>query len=180
MQDNNQFNNWVDQWDKALKDGIFKDVPKEDIKISNSEPSRESFFGDLNINQNSGPSKEEVDYWNDVANYSEDVVLNESKGKIKKIAKNTSKSGNSANHVDADTAGSDTKYPNKKGFATNNSIDKLIELKDKLYKLENDSLTKEALGKDYKKVEKEIEELHSIIDEISSELNQEKLEKDAE
>jgi len=44
MQDTNQFNNWVDQWDKALKDGIFKDIPKEDIKISSSDPSRESFF----------------------------------------------------------------------------------------------------------------------------------------
>jgi hypothetical protein len=180
MQDNNQFNNWVDQWDKALKDGIFKDIPKEEIKISNNEPSKESFFGDLNINQNSAPSKEEVEYWNDVNNYSEDVVLNEEKAKIKELAKNTTKSGNSANHVDVNTVGSDSKHHHKKGFATNVSINKLIELKDKLYKLENDCFTKEALGKDYKKVEKEIEKLHSIIDEISDELNQEKLEKDAE
>jgi len=144
------------------------------------DPSRESFFGDLNINQNSEPSEEEVGYWNNVNNYSEDVVLNEQKNKIKSLAKNTSKAGNSANHVNVDTVGKDTKTPAQKGFATNLSVNKLIELKDKLYKLENECLTKEALGKDYKKVEKEIEKIHSIIDEVSDELSQEKLEKDAE
>jgi hypothetical protein len=178
MKDNNEFNNWVDQWDKALKDGIFKDLPKEDITITNNEPSKESFFGDLNINQNSEPSEEEVGYWNDVNNYSEDVVLNE-ESKFKKINKIKSKAANSPNRIDFSTVGKDSKQPSSKGFVSVDLIEKLRKLKDDLYNLENKSLTKEALGENYKKVEKEIEKLHSIIDDISDELNQARFETEA-
>jgi uncharacterized protein YukE len=175
----NQFNNWVDQWDKAIADGVFKDIPKEELKVNTEEPSTESFFGSLNINTNSAPSDEDVSYWNDLSHYSEDTILNESK----KVAELSKKAANNANPVVLDTVGSDTKNsPAKKGFASNKTIEELDELKKKLHSLENEILNKEALGEDYKKLEKEMKKVYSIIDRVSDELNQGRFEteKDSE
>lgn len=177
MEDTNQFNNWVDQWDKAVKDGIFNNIPKQELDLKTNEPSRESFFGDLNINTNSTPSDEEVGYWNDVSKYSEETnILNENK----KINKSVKTAANTPNPVVVDTVGKDTNKPSKKGFASNKTLEQLEELKNKLHSLENEMLTKEALGKDFKKVEKEMEKVYSIIDKLSNELNQGKFETDSE
>jgi len=176
----NQFNNWVDQWDKALADGIFKDIPKEDIKIEDEGESKESFFGGLNINSKSEPSAEDVSYWNDVSNYSEDTILNEGK-KEEKLSNMTKKAADNANPIQIDTVGKDSKKnPAKKGFASNKALEELDELKKKLHSLENEMLTKEALGQDYKKLEKEMKKVYSIIDKVSDELNQGRFETESE
>jgi hypothetical protein len=183
----NQFNNWVDQWDKALADGVFKDIPKEELKVDTEEPSTSSFFGNLNINTNSRPSEEDVSYWNDLSNYSEDTILNEAKKAKKtekveqpKIADLVKKSANNANPVIMDTVGKDTeKNPAKKGFASNKAIEELSELKKKLHSLENEILTKETLGKDFKNLEKEMKKIYSLIDKVSDKLNQGRFETDS-
>lgn len=180
MDKENQFNNWVDQWDKALADGVFKDIPKEELRVDTDEPSTSSFFGNLNINTNSTPSEEDVTYWKDLSNYSEDTILNEAKKAKKteeteqpKIADLVKKSANNANPIVMDTVGKDAKgKPAKKGFASNKAIEELAELKKKLHSLENEILTKEALGKDFKNLEKEMKKIYSLIDNVSDELNQ--------
>jgi hypothetical protein len=174
----NQFNQWVDQWQKAQDEGLFKNIPKEEPKINSEIESSEGFFGLLNINADKQPSSEDIEYWSQVQNYSEqDQVLNEEKS----LKDHTKKMANSANPIRPDTIGSDSSNKtSKKGFATNDSVEELVKLKDKLFKLENEVLTKEALGKDYKKLEKEMKKIYSIIDKLSDNMNQHRFETDKE
>jgi len=166
----NEFNSWVGQWEKAQADGIFNNIEEDKpLNVECPKNSKESFFGNLEINNQSEPSQSDIDYWNDVNNYTESEILNESKKESKKEKKQkVNKIVNSPNPIQVDTTGKDTdKF--KKTFL-DDSINKIASLKDKMYKLENEILTKEALGKEYKKAEKALKKIKKLIDELSDSL----------
>lgn len=177
-----QFNNWVGQWEKALEDGVFNNSGEEkSMEIELPKNSKESFFGNLEINTEFNPNQEDIEYWNGINNYTEsEIVLNESKKhkedkqkeRIKKVAK-------SANPVGIDTIGKDNaKF--SKDLILNKDIEKLAELKKKIYELENEILSKETLGKDYSKAEKALKKITKLMDEISDSISPERLDSSTE
>lgn len=168
----NEFNTWVGQWEKALADGVFNNIEKEkSVNIDLPKNSKESFFGNLEINTDSEPSEGDVEYWNDINNYSESEItmLNESKKEKKDYV---NKLTNSPNPIAINTVGKDSNKFSKTFLDDN--INKLAELKDKMYKLENEVLTKETLGKEYKKAEKALKKMKALIDELSDSLTPER------
>lgn len=174
-----EFEKWVDQWDKALKDGVFDKSEEKPVDLDLPKPSKENFFGSLEIDTNSVPDQKDIDYWNDITNYSEseNTILNESEKKEKK--ERVEKIVNSPNPIEVDTVNKDTNKLNKT-FVKEDQINKLAELKDKMYKLENELITKEILGKNYKKAEKALQNIKKLIDKISDSLNQGKFEPSTE
>lgn len=177
-----QFNTWVNKWEKALADGVFDNIEKEkSVDIQMPKNSKESFFGNLEINTEFNPNQGDVDYWNDINNYTEsETVLNESTKEKKKEERNkkVEKIANLVNPTNIDTINKDT---NKiKELASNKNLDKLAELKNKFYELENEILTKETLGKDYTQAEKSLKKIKKLIDQISSSISPEKFDSSTE
>lgn len=164
----NEFNAWVGQWEKAQADGVFNNIDQEkSVEINLPKNSKESFFGNLEINTNTEPSEGDIEYWNGINNYTESelTMLNESKKSkkdyVNKLVKNP-------NPIEINTVGKDSNKFSKTFLDDN--INKLAELKDKMYRLENEVLTKETLGKDYKKAEKALKKIKALIDQLSNAL----------
>lgn len=160
-----QFYKWTQQWDKALKDGIF---PVSSSKEKDSDNLRSNFFGQTNTGDvDPQPEEDEVSYWNDIANYAEAdsyELLNENK--TKKMAK-------SSNPVDYQNLGKDAKNTPVENWTDGDSLNKLNELKKKLYDLEVSFLSKHAMGfkeEDLENVKKEIQKVSSLIDGISDKI----------
>lgn len=156
-----QFDKWTKQWDKALEDGLF---PKSD-KAKEIKDGKSNFFGQTNIDDSKlDPDEDKVSYWNDIANYSEAQLLNENK--TKKIAK-------SSNPVDYTNLGKDAKNKPTEDWTEGESLDKLNELKKKLYELEVNFLSKHAMGvkeSELDSIKKEMESVASTIDKISDKI----------
>ena len=72
-----QFDKWTQQWDKALADGVFGSSgakPESPAKNNNTA----NFFGQTNMSDSDADAElesSEVDYWNNVVNYSESESL---------------------------------------------------------------------------------------------------------
>ena len=145
-----QFDKWTQQWDKALKDGVFPPAkPAEPVGKSN-------FFGQTQVDDSKlDPEDKEVSYWNDIAHYSE----------AKKIA-------NSSNPVDYKNLGKDAKnIPTEWGSGKN--FTKLTELKKKLFDLEVKFLSIHAIGNNDKAldgVKDEMEQVSKMIDKLSDKM----------
>lgn len=60
------FDTWVDQWDKAVKSGLFDEPNKQEPPKVNSQTTQSNFFGQTNYNTESKPSEPDTKYWNDV------------------------------------------------------------------------------------------------------------------
>ncbi len=58
-----QFDNWVDQWEKAQKDGIFKDAPKPASPRNQHTPD---FFGQYPSPNENGADQIDAEYWRQV------------------------------------------------------------------------------------------------------------------
>ena len=165
MSNNNmedQFDKWTQQWDKALEDGIF---PKSNLKPKEIEDGKSNFFGVINNKESElDPEQDGVSYWNDIANYSEAQLLNENK---------TSKIAKSSNPVDYSNLGKDAKNKPTEDWTEGESLDKLNELKKKLYDLEVQFLSKHAMGvkeKELDSIKKEMGKVASMIDKISDKI----------
>lgn len=79
-----QFDKWTQQWDKALADGVFGSKEAEPTK---SNKGVANFFGQTNMSDADAEAElesSEVDYWNNVVNYSEESLITEGKKKAKK------------------------------------------------------------------------------------------------
>lgn len=157
-----QFDKWTQQWDKALADGVF---PKSESKPKEIEDGKSNFFGQINIKDSEvDPEEDSVSYWNDIANYSESQLLNENK---------TTKIAKSSNPVDYTNLGKDAKNKPTEDWTEGESLDKLNELKKKLYELEVNFLSKHAMGvkeDDLSSIKKEMESVASMIDKISDKM----------
>jgi hypothetical protein len=169
-----QFDKWTQQWDKALKDGVFPPTkPAEPVGKSN-------FFGQTQVDDSKlDPEDKEVSYWNDIAHYSESEsyeLLTEAKKKKvvdKDVAEKAKKVAKSSNPVDYTNLGKDAKNVPTEDWGSGENINKLTELKKKLFDLEVKFLSKHAVGNNEKEVDsakKEMEEVSKMIDDISDKM----------
>jgi hypothetical protein len=192
-----QFDKWTQQWDKALADGVFgsKDTPKPEAK----DKGAANFFGQTNISDSDAEAELEssdVDYWNNVVNYSEsESLLTEEKKEsapevvdmfkslknpelstvkssdpvedMADLIEKTKKMNKSQNPVDYMSTGKDSKLKVTNGWSSGEELESLIELKKKLHELQVSLTSKETLDQKTDTASKEIEKVLSMIDKVS-------------
>jgi hypothetical protein len=192
-----QFDKWTQQWDKALADGVFgsKDTPKPEAK----DKGAANFFGQTNISDSDAEAELEssdVDYWNNVVNYSEsESLLTEEKKEsapevvdmfkslknpelstvkssdpvedMADLIEKTKKMNKSQNPVDYMSTGKDSKLKVTNGWSSGEELEILIELKKKLHELQVSLTSKETLDQKTDTASKEIEKVLSMIDKVS-------------
>ena len=127
------FDGWVDKWDKALKGDIFKDAPK--LPSTAPQTSDNSFFGLQQTNPTDSINSSDADYWKAISSVADGGV------DMQRI--DESKVGDSPsdgpNPVRRETEGRDQELEPRPLGATfdEEDIKSLEEMKVKLYELEN-------------------------------------------
>jgi hypothetical protein len=194
MLGDDQFNNWCDQWDKAQKEGVFKDRPKPHVP-SPQIGGDEDFFGNSRppeVFQEGKRQVRDVDakYWKKLYELSKQGdnapdILSESawqteggtlpeqapKATKKGMADRASKLGNTPNPVYPNTYGPDQKErkvtPN---WTDGKELLELHNMKVNLHELESKFNAAWAVGQDgkMKSVKRQIDGLKQIIDELSN------------
>ena len=172
---------WTDKWEKAQKEGIFDDAP------SYAQPSHQtaddaSFFGLANTHPTDRVSDADADYWDTLHKASGDPsVLNETLKK-KKVIEEADKAergeiadavGQAPNPIRQASTGEDQDMsPETLGVTySDEDFDVLGELKKDLHALEDKLNTADGLGKEPKKLEKQISNLREKISELSDSLD---------
>ncbi len=164
---------FADIWDKALKDGVFKDAPKP------PEPNRDSdFFGQWDGSEEVPMNECDAKYWARVYNLSkgtgpgaapdplrEDAVA--TKDRIKKVS---DRIANSANPIYPGTVGKDQDVKATRNWTDGPELQELAQLKVKLEKLESQMNAQEGLGKNGSSVQKQIDALRTKLDDLSDSL----------
>jgi hypothetical protein len=191
-----KFDQWVDQWEKALKDGVFDGAPKPAI------PKPESFFGLYN-NASTESEIKDVDaaYWNHVYKLSNNSgeapdpleSLNEAELSLKKPQKShptdftlvqttesdglttaeiTDKLGGLPNRVQPSTRGVDKRNHVTPNWSGGEQIQELHDLKVQLEKVESEFNAAEANGnvKKMKSLVEKMDGLSKKLDKLSNEL----------
>lgn len=69
--DKAKFDQWIDQWAKAQKDGVFKDAPKPAVKKENQYT--DDFFGNHRPQASTELKDVDAQYWNTVYRMSKDM-----------------------------------------------------------------------------------------------------------
>lgn len=153
------FDNWVDQWDKALKSDIFKDAPKP--AVTSKQTSDDSFFGLQQTNPTPEINSTDVQYWNAINSVADGGV------EMQRLDETDAISINLPNPVRNSTEGKDQDLTDKALSVTFNveDIENLEELKIKLYELES-----KAAKMDDKNYEKQIKSIIKEIDELSNKM----------
>lgn len=192
-----QFDKWTQQWDKALADGVFGS--KDALKPEAKDKGAANFFGQTNISDSDAEAELEssdVDYWNNVVNYSEsESLLTEEKKEsapevvdmfkslknpelstvkssdpvedMADLIEKTKKMNKSQNPVDYMSTGKDSKLKVTNGWSSGEELESLIELKKKLHELQVSLTSKETLDQKTDTASKEIEKVLSMIDKVS-------------
>jgi hypothetical protein len=192
-----QFDKWTQQWDKALADGVFGS--KDTAKPESKDKGAANFFGQTNISDSDAEAELEssdVDYWNNVVNYSEsESLLTEEKKEsapevvdmfkslknpqlstvkssdpvedMADLIEKTKKMNKSQNPVDYMNTGKDSKLKVTNGWSSGEELESLIDLKKKLHELQASLTSKETLDQKTDTASKEIEKVLSMIDKVS-------------
>ncbi|RDJ35287.1 MAG: hypothetical protein DWQ19_10760 [Crenarchaeota archaeon] len=185
-----QFDQWVDQWDKAQEEGIFE--KPETPHTPSAQSADSSFFGYTN-NLNADSSIEEPDahYWDSVYELSKDCGVEERKldddphaddldGDLiqedidvdpKYMADSMLKS---ANPVRPSSVGKDQDVSSPVSVGATydvSDLEQLEKVKTKLHNLIGKLNGMEAVGKSDAKLEQQIASLSKQLDEISDSLN---------
>jgi len=159
------FDNWVDKWDKALQSDIFKDAPKP--PSTSKHASDDSFFGLQQSNQTDSIQSSDSEYWraiNAVADGGVDMQrLDEADMGVAPLA------GASPNPVRRETEGKDQNLDPRPLGSTfdEDDIKSLEDAKMKLYDLESKVATMD--DKDYSP---QIKAMIAKIDELSDKMGQ--------
>jgi hypothetical protein len=181
MNQQDDFDKWCDQWDKALDDGVFEGAPKPPV----SEP-RADFFGQYN-----GPpdddqvSSVDAQYWHDVyraaiGGYDMDDPNNDfadgNEGLMSEDHKAIDKAAadalaHSHNPIDPTTVGKDQDIDVDGNEQEVKDIEELSEMKVRLEKLESRLNANYTENKSITGVQKQIDTLRNQIDELSDTLN---------
>jgi hypothetical protein len=161
-----EFDNFVDKWEKAQEAGIFKDAEMPSV---NPQTSRDSFFGLQQSNPTDSVTVTDGDYWKAIYSASTDFTpVNEI------INEADEHKGIPSNPVERDTMGQDQELkPQSLGLTYNEEdIKKLDELKRELFALENKRLTSMGFGddKNEKKYQVQIESVKKEINKLSDEM----------
>lgn len=156
-----EFDDFIDKWEKAQEQGVFRDTKLPEI---NPQTSTGSFFGFTQTNNSDSANQTDQEYWNAINLAADDhdpKVINES----------LEHKSTPTNPVAKDTLGCDQKLsPQSLGITyTEEELEKLSELKKELYSLENKMLTSMGFGddKNIKKIETQIESVKKEIHKLS-------------
>lgn len=183
------FDKWTNMWDKAQRDGVFKDAPKPPQPAHQNTPD---FFGQnptVDLPPVDAPDSE---YWRQVYDLSQhsgqapDLLQEkfESQEEVKRqkakihiegdLGKYYSKMARSANPIHPASVGKDQEpIVNQNWGVGGKEVDKLAELKLQLYDLESKLNAREGVGevKGSKSMLEKLERLKDEIDELSDSLN---------
>jgi hypothetical protein len=168
MQNQDQFDKWVDMWAKAQTDGVFEDMPKPACPSANTGAS--SYFGVVSSNPTEAPTDFDAKYWSQVYNMSngEEGPLSDGPGIISED-KNTNKYP--ANPVLGSGWGMDQDMSNKASLGLTfdeADLKKLENMKVQLHELGDKLATSMGKGDKFQKFESKITSLSKQIDELSS------------
>lgn len=158
------FNSWVDKWDKALEAGIFKDTPK--IPSTAPQTSQDSFFGLQQTNPTDSINSSDADYWRAINSVADGGV------EVQRIDEAEAVSIDLPNPIRHSTEGEDQKLSPEAINATfdEEDIKSLEEMKLKLYDLE----TKVAAMEDKQDYQAKIKSMIEKISEISDKMSRPK------
>lgn len=155
------FDKWVDQWDKAVQDGIFKDAPKPPSTSKNTSDS--SFFGLRQDNPTDSIDPTDASYWNAISSVADGGVdfqrLDEADTGVAPLA------GPGPNPVRRETEGKDQEIkPRSVGLTFDEEdIKNLEQMKIKLHELESKAA---AMGEN--NYDDQISAMIAKIDELSN------------
>jgi hypothetical protein len=157
------FDNWVDKWDKALQSDIFKDAPKP--PSTSKHTSDDSFFGLQQSNQPDSIQSSDSEYWRAINAVADGGV------DMQRIDEADAISVNLPNPIRKSTEGKDQDLePNSLGLTfTEDDIKKLEEMKIKLHELQS-----KIAAMDEKDYSSQINAMISKIDELSDKMGQSK------
>jgi TolA-binding protein len=162
-----EFDDFVSKWEKAQQDGVFKGAELPNV---NPQTSTGSFFGFTQTNPTDSAAATDKEYWNAINMAANDWDPN-SNGVINEEADHKSVP---SNPVAKDTLGCDQSFdPQSLGKTfTEEDIEKLTELKQELFKLENKLMTSLGFGddKNQKKIQTQIESIKKEIGKLSDEM----------
>lgn len=159
---------YTDQWEKALKDGVFDDAPKPAV------PRHADWFGHSQNVVDTEIDDTEAEYWKQIMSDGEgEQLLSEesepTKAELKKVA---SRMSNSHNPVLPQSLGNDNDVVVAQNWGIGGKeIEELAEMKIKLEQLESRLNAEEGMGKSGKSVSEQIKNLKKQIDELSNSLN---------
>ena len=157
------FDNWVDKWDKALQSDIFKDAPKP--PSTSKHTSDDSFFGLQQSNQTDSIQSSDSEYWRAINAVADGGV------DMQRIDEADAISVSLPNPIRKSTEGKDQDLePNSLGLTfTEDDIKKLEEMKIKLHELQS-----KIAAMDEKDYSSQISAMISKIDELSDKMGQSK------
>jgi hypothetical protein len=182
--EHNDFNTWLDQWEKAQKDGVFADAPK--TRIPSRQTADSSFFGPSDTHPTDDADVDNVAYWgmvhnraNEIIGLDEEIVLQEADrpdteivdGKVeKRDLKDVAKTlGKAPNPIYPNTTGKDSDVDDMSLDATfgPKDLEDLADMKIRLHQMENKFNSFVARGENGKKFEGQIATLKKQIDKLS-------------
>ena len=169
---------YTDQWEKALKDGVFADAPKE--QRPGQGTMKPNWFGHSSV-EDSEIEQEEAEDWEnlykmadpDFKGGGEELIQEETEASTDKLKKVATRMANSHNPVNSDSLGhdQDVVVTQNWGFG-GKEIEELAEMKIKLEQLESKLNAEEGLGgKKAKSISEQIKSLRQQIDGLSDSLN---------
>jgi protein subunit release factor A len=158
---------YTDQWEKALKDGVFDDAPKS------PSPRHTDWFGHSTSASETEINDEEAEYWKQMMDEGgEELIQEENEPTKDQLKKMNSRLANSHNPVHPDNLGNDQDVIVNQNWAVGGKeIEELAEMKVKLEELESRLNADEAMLKPTVKVTEQIKNLKKQIDELSNSLN---------
>ena len=171
-----QFDSWCDQWEKAMKDGVFEDAPKQ--TTTPVQTADVSYFGPTDTHPTTDIKDVDAQYWNQVYSMSRNsgdspdpTLLHEEKN-TQQISKIVNAMGQSPNPIRAPSVGMDQSMePGPLGVTFGpEDIQEIADLKVKLHGLKDKLNTLEGKGQGDKKLESTIGSLQNKIDELSDAL----------
>jgi hypothetical protein len=153
------FNNWVDKWDKAVENGIFKDAPKPPSTCKKT--SDDSFFGLQQTNPTDSISSGDSDYWRAINSVADGGVAFERLDEVEKEKY-------LPNPIHLGTEGEDQKMePHQLGVTfSEEDIKNLEEMKVKLHELQS-----KIASMDDKSYDSQVKSIISGIEDLSNKMS---------
>lgn len=151
------FDNWVDKWDKAREQGIFKDAPK--LPSTANQTSNDSFFGFRQDNHTDSIDSSDAEYWKAINSVAD--------GGVEMHRIDESADEDPPNPVRKGTEGPDSASIGE--TFNEDDVNKLAEMKVKLHDLQSKIA---EMGE--KKYDDQINSLIEKIEELSNKMGKSK------
>lgn len=158
---------YQDQWEQALKDGVFKDAPKPAV------PSHPDWFGHSQNVSDTEIDDVDAEYWKQMMDEGgEELLQEETEPTKEELKKMTSRMANAHNPVFPQSLGNDQDVVVAQNWGVGGKeIEELAEMKIKLEQLESRLNAEEGMGKSGKSISEQIKNLKKQIDELSNSLS---------